>query len=50
MRKKHKKNRNQGYKMDFYDYINKYELAFKKKLYSTIKDKQEIEKNKEIVK
>lgn len=47
------KNRNQGINMDFYDYINKYELAFKKKLYKTTKEKAEFDKqikdiNKEI--
>lgn len=29
--------------MDFYTYINKYELELKKKLYSTVKDKQRFE-------
>ena len=47
------KNRNQGINMVFYDYINKYELAFKKKLYKTTKEKAEFDKqikdiNKEI--
>lgn len=31
--------------MDFYDYINKYELAFKKKLYSATKEREALEKD-----
>ena len=31
--------------MDFYDYINRYELAFKKKLYAAYKERQAYEKD-----
>lgn len=31
--------------MDFYEYINRYELEFKKKLYSTMKDRQSLEQD-----